>query len=72
VTPTDQPTAAEPTDVELYALRAYLKTGSARAAAAALGLAEQTVKNHLASIRSKLGVRKTIQAAYILHDRLVA
>lgn len=62
----------EPTAVELYALRMYAKTGSVQAAAKALGLHEQTVKNHLASVRSKLGVRKTIQAAYILHDRLVA
>ena len=63
---------SDPTDVELYALRMYLKHGSTRAAAVALGLSEQTVKNHLASIRSKLGVRKTIQAAYLLHERLAA
>lgn len=72
MTPTDQSTSAEPTDVELYALRVYAKTGSARAAAAVLGLSEQTVKNHLASVRSKLGVHKTIQAAFLLHDKLVA
>lgn len=62
----------EPSDVELYALRAYLRTGSVKAAASSLGIAEQTVKNHLASVRSKLGVQKTAQAAFLLHDRLVA
>lgn len=63
---------AEPTDVELYALRAYVRTGSVAAAAATLGLHPQTVKNHLASIRTKLRVHSTIQAAYLLHDKLVA
>jgi DNA-binding CsgD family transcriptional regulator len=65
-------TADDCTDVELYALRAYVRAGSTKAAAVALGLHPQTVKNHLASIRSKLGVKSTVQAAFLLHDKIAA
>ena len=67
MTPTDQPTPAE-----LRALRAYLATGTVKAAAASLGLAESTIKGELRSIRSKVGARNTAQAVYLLRDRLAA
>lgn len=57
---------------ELRALRAYLEAGSCKAAAHQLGLHEQTVKNELANIRAKLGVPTTVQAVFILHDKLAA
>lgn len=65
-------TADIPTPAELRALRAYLAEGTTRDAARRLGLAESTVKGELANIRSKLGVRNTAQAAYLLHDKLAA
>lgn len=61
-----------PTLTEIRALRAYIRHGSAQSAAEALGLAESTVKGHLANIRSKLGVHTTAQAVFILHDKLAA
>jgi DNA-binding CsgD family transcriptional regulator len=61
-----------PTPAELRALRAYLDAGTARDAARRLGCSEQNVKNHLWSIRSKLGVQNTAQAVLILHDKLAA
>lgn len=67
MTPTDQPTPAE-----LRALRAYLKGGTAHDAAILLECSDQTVKNHLSSLRSKLGVRNTAQLAFLLHDKLAA
>ncbi len=67
MTPTDQPTPAE-----LRALRAYIAEGSAKAAAASIGLAESTVKGELATLRSKCGVRRTAQLVLILHDRIAA
>lgn len=67
MTPTDQPTGAE-----LRALRAYVRAGSAKEAACELHCAPQTVKNHLFTLRQKLGVHSTLQAALILHDKLAA
>jgi DNA-binding CsgD family transcriptional regulator len=67
LTPTDQPTPAE-----LRALRAYVKAGSAKAAGESLGLAESTIKGELQTLRSKLGVKTTAQAVFLLHDRLAA
>lgn len=61
-----------PTPAELRALRAYIEAGSTRDAARSLGLAESTVKGELANIRSKLGVKTTAQAAFLLHDKLAA
>ena len=58
------------TDLELGVLAAYLREGSAKMAARALGRSPGTVANHLAVIRQKLGVEKTAQAAFILADRL--
>lgn len=65
-------TTDTPTTAELRALRAYIEAGSARDAAARLGTSESTVKGHLANIRSKLGVKTTAQAVFLLHDRLAA
>lgn len=45
---------------------ACIEAGSAKAAAHELGLAEQTVKNHLANVRSKLGATNMAQVAWIL------
>jgi DNA-binding NarL/FixJ family response regulator len=67
MTPSDKPTPAE-----LRAFRAYLKMGSAKAAAASLGLAESTIKGELATLRSKCGVHRTAQLVLILHDRIAA
>ena len=67
MTPTDQPTPAE-----IRALRAYIAEGSARGAGRSLGLSESTIKGELASIRSKLGVHRTAQAALILREKLAA
>lgn len=67
MTPTDQPTPAE-----LRALRAFVKAGSAKDAALELHCAPQTVKNHLFTLRQKLGVHSTLQAALLLRDELAA
>jgi DNA-binding NarL/FixJ family response regulator len=43
-----------------------IEAGSAKATAHELGIAEQTVKNHLANVRSKLGATNMAQVAWIL------
>jgi DNA-binding NarL/FixJ family response regulator len=45
-------------------------TGSEKAAAHRLGLSHSTVKHHLASARSKVGVATTAQLVWILGPRL--
>jgi DNA-binding CsgD family transcriptional regulator len=60
------------TPSELRVIRTYLVTGSTKAAAAALGVAESTIKNHLANARTRLNVSTTAQAVHVLHDRLAA
>jgi DNA-binding NarL/FixJ family response regulator len=60
------------TPAELAALRAYLSAGSVKGAASQLGLAESTIKNHLASLRAHLGVQSTAQAVFLLYSRLTA
>lgn len=62
----------EPTRAEIRTLRAYLQYGGVRPAAMALGLAESTVKNTLANVRSRIGARTTAEAVYLLHDRIAA
>jgi DNA-binding CsgD family transcriptional regulator len=62
----------QPTQAELRALRAYLEAGSARAAALEIGCSEQTVKNHLHTLRQKYGVKRTFQVVYLLRDKLAA
>jgi DNA-binding NarL/FixJ family response regulator len=61
-----------PTPAELEALRAYLAAGSVKGAAHRLGLREQTVKNHLANARCRLGAKTTAEAVFRLYDMLVA
>jgi DNA-binding NarL/FixJ family response regulator len=47
---------------ELDVLKAYAMTGNQRLAAEVVGLSVQTVKNHLRSVYSKLGVSDGIGA----------
>jgi DNA-binding CsgD family transcriptional regulator len=54
------------TPAELRAMRIYAKTGSTRKTAEELEVAEQTVKNHLASVRRRLGATNTAQALVML------
>lgn len=49
---------------------AVLVTGSEKAAAHRLGLSHSTVKHHLASARSKVGVETTAQLVWMLGSRL--
>jgi DNA-binding CsgD family transcriptional regulator len=62
----------QPTQAELRALRAYLRAGSTKEAATLIGCADSTVKNHLKTLRRKLGVKNTSQAVYMLRDTLAA
>ena len=55
-----------PTERQLEALRAYIRLGSHREAAAAMGISERTFKSHMASLRQRLGVQHTAQAVYVL------
>lgn len=59
-------TNPEPTDRQLAALRAYLAAGSVKDAARNLGIAPQTMKNHLASVYADLGVGSALEAALTL------
>ena len=50
----------------MQALRAYVVHGTLLDAADALDLSERTLKNHLAALRSRLGVHTNAQAVYVL------
>ena len=63
---------SDPTAAEVAALRAYLAVGSVKGAASRLGVAESTIKNHLANARSRLGAKTNAEAVFRLYDRLVA
>jgi DNA-binding CsgD family transcriptional regulator len=54
----------------LGALAAVLDAGSEKEAAHRLGLSHSTVKHHLASARSKVGVATTARLVWILAARL--
>jgi DNA-binding CsgD family transcriptional regulator len=54
------------TPAEIRAMRVDAKTGSTRKTAEELEIAEQTVKNHLASVRRRLGAANTAQALVML------
>ena len=54
------------TPAELLALRTYVQTGSLRETAEQLQLAEQIVKNQLATARQRLGAPNTEQALHKL------
>lgn len=51
---------------QVEVLEAYLVTGSYSAAAARLGIAYPTVRNHMTDLRCRLGVDTTAQAVYVL------
>jgi DNA-binding CsgD family transcriptional regulator len=58
------------TQREIEVLVAFCVSEGAKGAAAQLSVSEHTVKNHLASIRAKLGVSTTAAAVFILRERL--
>jgi DNA-binding CsgD family transcriptional regulator len=58
---TEAPTTG--TARQLEVLRAVLLVGSIRAAAADLGLSEQTVKNHLRELHTRYGATSTLDVA---------
>jgi DNA-binding CsgD family transcriptional regulator len=60
------------TDRERAALSAWWWLKSTRAAAVALGLSEQTVKNQLMTARNRNGVTKTSDLAYMYMAQLSA
>lgn len=60
--------AGLPTPGEMRTLRAYVEYGDQASAAAALGLSTRTITMHLANLRDKLGVKRTVQAVYLLAD----
>jgi DNA-binding CsgD family transcriptional regulator len=62
--------AAGATDREVGVVAAVLVAGSEKAAARRLDLSHSTVKHHLASARSKVGVATTAQLVWILAPRL--
>jgi DNA-binding NarL/FixJ family response regulator len=60
------------TEREVEVVSALLVAGSTKAAAHRLGLAERTVRSHLANARSKLGAESTPQLVWILRSRIRA
>ena len=56
----------EPTSRQIDSLRAYVAHGTLLEAAEALDVSEKTVKNHLAALRTRLGVHNNAQAVYVL------
>jgi DNA-binding NarL/FixJ family response regulator len=62
--------AGRATDREVLVVAAVIAAGSEKAAAHRLGLSHSTVKHHLASARSKVGVETTAQLVWILAPRL--
>jgi DNA-binding NarL/FixJ family response regulator len=55
---------ARATERELVIVAAVLEAGSEKAAAHRLGLSRSTVKDHLASARSKVGATTTAQLVW--------
>jgi DNA-binding NarL/FixJ family response regulator len=66
----DRRSTGRATDREVLVVAAVLDAGSEKAAAHRLGLSHSTVKHHLASARSKMGVTTTAQLVWILAPRL--
>ena len=54
---------------QLACVQAHLTTGSMKAAAHELGISPLTVRNHLETVRLRLGVDTTEQAVAILVSR---
>ena len=65
-----QPDPPEPTDRQLEVLVAYCQAQGEKGAAYQLGISPSTVRNTLANIRLRLGVRSTAAAVYLLRDKL--
>jgi DNA-binding NarL/FixJ family response regulator len=58
---------------ELQVIAAVVEGGTNKDIAKAIGLSEQTVKNHLSNIFDKLGVSNRLELAlYAVHHRLLA
>ena len=55
-----------PTPGQLVAFRAYVETGSQKAAAHQCGIRVQTVKNHMLNLYRRLGVGGAMEAAMAL------
>lgn len=53
---------------ELSTWRAYLATGSERAAAVALGISVATVKRHISMLKAEYGARNLAELALMLRD----
>lgn len=68
----DAPTVAREgtglTDAERAALQAWRLTGSATLAAHVLNKSPHTIREQLRNARSRLGVRRTAEAAHIALD----
>lgn len=58
--------AARLTEQQLVVLAAYMQTGDMKATADHLGIALQTVKNHLGAAYARLGVGGAVEAATVL------
>jgi DNA-binding CsgD family transcriptional regulator len=59
----------EPTPRQVEVLATYVVTGSYKCAADELGIRYSTVRNHLVSLRIRLGVQTTPQAIYVMTAR---
>lgn len=55
---------------ELEVLAAIVTSGTEKAAARCLGMAQPTVKRHLANARAKAGVENTTQLVRLYADKL--
>ena len=58
--------ALAPTERQIEVLRAYVRSGSHRAAATVMGISARTVQAHLTALRGRLGVHNEAQAVYVL------
>lgn len=70
MTPALAAIGSEPSPAELSAIRAYLETGTVKAAAHKLGLSASTIKFHLANARSRTGAKSTAEAILLLSGHL--
>jgi len=69
----DAPPASRLTSRELQVIAAVVEGAGNKDIGKALGLSEQTVKNHLSNIFDKLGVSNRLELAlYAVHHRLLA
>jgi DNA-binding NarL/FixJ family response regulator len=59
-----------PTQRDLDVIVALVENSSGRAAAEALGITEQTVKNHVSAVIHKLGARSRTHATWLLWPQI--